>query len=487
MASVAASLPGQEEDQIFYNVLPEEKSGGPLVNADNQDGQTPIASVKPAKETVKLEPAATLPAAVTSATVTKPKAHRGNTRLIILSVILALLLGVGGFLGYQWWNSRSANEVAPTNVLVPPEQQLPESKDVTTPPEWLKRYFGVETCAEINICGDESDPDRDGLKNLEEFNQGTDPNNADSSGGGLADGDKVHIFGGDPLKSHSRNQQYSDADYVKYGYDLTTDQPYTPEKLAEIKLKIKQLGLHQPTINTIGEEGWKLYEFSSPETESKEPELDSSIDQSPTAKLDRDTQRATTIKKVGGALLKYKAERKAYPETTEFSQLVESVKPYILVATNFQDPINKDKYVYGYVPGNRNQDFTLTYYSETQNMLIKYRAQDAEIEATKTSSAALDDQRKRDLESLRIALLLYSGRQIDANSEVAYAFPPADKYKTLLVPEFITVIPKDPRTAKDYPYTVSEKFDSFTIKATLDNPTPGTTGWMCNQDECSSF
>ena len=47
--------------------------------------------------------------------------------------------------------------------------------------------------------------DNDGLTNLQEFNRGTDPNNADTDGDGFSDGDEVD-FGSDPLDASSNKE-----------------------------------------------------------------------------------------------------------------------------------------------------------------------------------------------------------------------------------------------------------------------------------------
>ena len=132
---------------------------------------------------------------------------------------------------------------------------------VSTPVDWQKRYFGNERCQDLAICGDSADPDHDGLTNVE-YGYKTDPNNPDSDSDGLADGDEVHAFGSSPLTGRTYSSgQYNDADFVKGGYDTTTNEKFTPEKLTDIKSKIAQSGLHQPTISTLGTDALAQYGF----------------------------------------------------------------------------------------------------------------------------------------------------------------------------------------------------------------------------------
>ena len=63
------------------------------------------------------------------------------------------------------------------------------------------------------------DPDSDGLANLEEYQNGTDPSDADSDDDGLSDGDEVNTHGTDPLDSDSDDDGYSDSDEVALGFD----------------------------------------------------------------------------------------------------------------------------------------------------------------------------------------------------------------------------------------------------------------------------
>lgn len=455
-------MPDETNNNVFYNVMPE-AAGGPLVKS------TRFAAVTPP------------PPPITEQRVTLPASgRRHHSKLWILPVAVLLIgLGLGGWLYYK---NQTAPEPTPEPIVNPAPEPTPE---VTTPAEWLQKYFGAETCTEINQCGDSADPDRDGLTNLEEYNTGTDPNNPDGDGDGIADGDEKHVFDSDPLVARTyRNGEHNDADFVKGGFDIHTDTKYTPERLADIKSLIQQSGLHQPTLTTIGEVALTLYDFTDP---NPTQELPANIDQSVQAKLDRDTQRQTTIKKIGAALLAYKADKKSYPPAADFTVMVDMIKPYNTVATNYNDPIGLNQYVYTYQIESSNQDFVLTYYSETQNQLIKYKAADAEATAAKENTAANDDQRKRDLENIQSALLIYSSSQIDPNSQTNFVFPTVDQYKSVLVPQYLSALPTDPVTHADYIYEVSPQFNSFTIRALLQNPALGTTGYLCNENECKAY
>jgi hypothetical protein len=362
---------------------------------------------------------------------------------------------------------------------------------VTTPADWQKQYFGNSSCLEVNLCGDTVDPDRDGFTNLEEYQAATDPNNRDSDGDGLADGDEVKIFGYDAAKLRTAGDaEYTDTDYAKGGYDSVTGQKFSAEKITEITGKMNQIGLHQPTLTTLGEFLPKVYNFGdtsaiTPGSPAPGSTLPASVEQTPEAKLDRDTQRQGTIKKFGSALLKYYEDIGSFPDATSFTDMAAKVKPYNLVASNPVDPINQGQYIYTYEVIDRGQDFTITYFSETQTQAIKYRAADARKDSNVQSASSNDDRRLTDLESIRSALLVYSSAHTAGNQD--YVFPTKDQLVRSLVPQYLTQIPKDPKTGQDYEYSVANTFDSFTLKGILENPPSGTTGYLCNQEECRNY
>ena len=454
------------ESKTFYNVMPEVTGAAvakPTMTTSTANSGTPP---KPP--------------------LTIPSHSKGPNPWLKWAVIGAGVLLILGALGYGvYWYLNSGDTTNVENSAADEMTPIPtEAAEVTTPAEWLQRYFGAETCTELVLCGDKADPDRDGLDNLAEFNIGTDPNNPDSDSDGLADGDEANVFNTDPLLSRTyREGEYSDLDFVKGGYDISTNAPYTNERIFDIKSKIKQYGLHQPTLSSLGTLSFQLYEFTDPNL----PPLPANLDLSPQAKLDRDSQRQSTTKKVGAALLKYREDKKSFPPTDDYVIMSDMVKPYNTVATNYNDPINIQPYVYGYQATDNNANFTLSYYSETQNQLIKYYAKNAEEDAAKNNTQVYDDQRKIDLENIQQTLIVYSTTQLDPASDKEFVFPPADGLKAALIPKYMTTMPIDPITKQDYLYEVGPTFDTFTVRAALQNPAAGTTGYLCNQTECRTY
>lgn len=446
-----------KERNTFFNVMPEIKGTSPMVNS------APVPTTAPASS-----PQVTTPSGVSKRTI-----WIITGSLVMLTLVVVVV----------WFVFFNKPKESPPAVVAPKEQAAPETPEVTTSSEWLLKFFDSETCTEIGRCGDESDPDRDGLKNKVEFERSTDPNNSDSDMDGIADGDEVNVFGSEPLQTQTyKGVPFNDADFVKGGYNFTNDVRYSPEELADIKSKIREFGLHQPTITTIGDVALKLYEF----IDETAPKLPDNLDQSQGAKQTRDALRMETIKKVGAALLAYKEKQRSFPRAKDFVSMVEMIKEYNNVATTYNDPIGLERFVYGYQASEDGLDFTLTYYSETLNQLIKYKPADAVSDSAKDDSPLVDLQRKVDLEKIKDALLLYSSGQIDPKSPVSYVFPTKERYTTELA-RFLTSIPKDPVTKEDYEYQVGPNFDTFTLRAKLQRPPAGTTGYLCNQLECREY
>jgi hypothetical protein len=477
--NIPASKPQNGENLVFFNVMPKP---GPK-----------SAFVEP-KIKVEIKPEAPI---------------QNNSAQKLKKYKLYGLIGLGiiifGVAAYFLVNKLGSNSYKPENYLVnhpavqnskPQIQSLPSAPqpDFTTPQAWRDKYF-VAGCADAAICGDNADPDRDGLTNLQEYKLGTDPNNPDSDQDGLSDGDEVNIFGTDPLNSHTGNDpKYTDADFIKGGFDIATNKKMSASEIAAISAKMRQFGLHEPTITTLSSVLCPLYNFcgqnSATAATSTLPSMASStnptrLDESVEAKQGRDAQRSDTIKNIEIALVKYEGDNNSYPQTNDFNVMYSDVKLYLKVATDPIDPINTAPYVYSYSSNASGTDFSLSFYSEVAVQPISKDAADAIKDANDEQASIYDNQRETDLESIRTALLLYSQNNVADTQD--YAFPTKDKYKTVLVPEYIAVIPVDPKTSADYDYEVSPTFNTFTLKTLLDNPPTGTTGYMCNQDSCQNY
>ena len=89
-----------------------------------------------------------------------------------------------------------------------------EIPDITTFSGWCvdNGLFGSDG-------GSESDPDSDGLNNLNEWISNTNPRVFDTDGDGLSDGDEVNTYLSDPLETDSSNDELSDLELVNYGLD----------------------------------------------------------------------------------------------------------------------------------------------------------------------------------------------------------------------------------------------------------------------------
>ncbi len=461
-----------EDNLVFYTIMPKSK---------NQDGL-----VQP---TLKVEQKI-------------EKIEENDLHKIFISykkyfvyAFLAVILGIGFYFLILYIGKGSEESDIQLNIPVSPTGKSQSSSGdsilgFSTTQEWRDKYF--PSCNEESLCGDQADPDHDGTINTKEFALNTDPNNTDSDQDGISDGDEVNIFNSNPLNIRTANDpQFTDADFIKGGYDLGTGKKMSAGQISSITNKMKQFGLHQPTVKTLFSVLNTIYNFTPDSTQdtaiTTKPttELPSNIDTSLEAKQDRDTQRSSTIKNIESALVKYQTDNKKYPVAADFGTMFAMIKPYLKVATNPNDPINIDPFIYTYISDKLGTDFTLSFFSEVANQIIKKHSVEAISDSNAEQAAVFDDQRKYDLESLQTALLLYSQKNVAGNQ--TYVFPAEDKYKTLLVPEDITQIPKDPKTRIDYEYKVSPTFDTFTLKAVFDKPTAGTTGWLCNQEECRSY
>lgn len=380
-------------------------------------------------------------------------------------------------------NKQPTTSVAAPPVEVPPTEKVPDYK---TSVEWRQKYFGSVNC---DTCLDDSDPDNDGLSNYAEYEAKTDPKSADTDSDGLADGDEVNIFGCSPINAHTAgNLSYTDADDLRGGWECMAlpsgDSKLTNTRLADIKSKADKIGFHAPTIGTLKDALFQ-YQSSAAGNTSIVFTVPEGVESTPEAQLTRDVQRLNTIKKIGAALLDYKAEMKSLPLVDTFAEMAAKVKPFNPVATNIDDPINKPPFTYGYSINGEAGTFALTYVSETQKQIIRYSEEQAKADQAGDGMADRDAQRLDDLDKIRSALLIYSAAT--ATSTQSFVFPAKADYQAKIAPQYIQTVPKDPKSGSDYAYEVSKDSASFTLTTTLEKPTPGTTGYKCTQEECKAY
>lgn len=102
-------------------------------------------------------------------------------------------------------------------------------------PDTWKIAHGFST-TDPSVAG--QDPDHDGLTNLEEYLAGTDPNNPDTDGDGLSDGDEVHKYHTNPLNPDTDGDGIPDGLEIKLGtnpLNADTDGDGIPDGI-ELKL-----------------------------------------------------------------------------------------------------------------------------------------------------------------------------------------------------------------------------------------------------------
>ena len=139
----------ENQPNPFYNVMPE------ITNAPAKK-----AVVIPKQAQTPEQPTAPHISSAQSISIPAEKTTSSKKgKIIALSLGILLLLAGGGFFGYYTLYKKSDSNTQTNSDQTTNTQ---ENSEVTTPSEWLQKFFGTETCTELATCGDKSDPDRDG-------------------------------------------------------------------------------------------------------------------------------------------------------------------------------------------------------------------------------------------------------------------------------------------------------------------------------------
>ncbi len=164
-------------------------------------------------------------------------APRKKMFLVIMVAVLAVILGVGGYLAWQQFFPKNTLQ---TNVPESPavvNTNLPvETPPVNNTPSSLCGNGVCETGEDATNCLDDCpappppvvglDTDGDGLTDAEEAALGTDSAKTDTDADGLTDREEAQTYQTNPLNSDTDGDTYTDGDEVKAGYD-----PKGPGKL----------------------------------------------------------------------------------------------------------------------------------------------------------------------------------------------------------------------------------------------------------------
>ncbi len=185
---------------------------------------------------------------VVSAPPLPTKLSAPPARKFVYIIIAILILAILGIAAYFTLGSKKSST---------PPAQVSSTK---LPKIWLQKYFNKEICDDQTVCGDEANPDNDGLSNYNEFRAGTDPLNFDTDSDGLSDGDEVNVYQTEPTNPYTdtrsivQQNQWNDGYQIKNGYNpLTPGLKSTDLRKQQIADDTAKSGLHEPTLTTLSQ------------------------------------------------------------------------------------------------------------------------------------------------------------------------------------------------------------------------------------------
>lgn len=159
--------------------------------------------------------------------IKSPSIAKGIVSVVIVIVVVGILGGGGWWIYSNFIRSETSYE-GPATVteefteepftIAQPETRLIEPEEAETDVE-QESVLDRELQEESVLFGEPVDTDADGLEDSMEASYGTDPNNWDSDGDQLSDGDEVNVWETDPINPDTDGDSYNDGEEVKNGYN----------------------------------------------------------------------------------------------------------------------------------------------------------------------------------------------------------------------------------------------------------------------------
>ncbi|PIT86826.1 MAG: hypothetical protein COU33_01010, partial [Candidatus Magasanikbacteria bacterium CG10_big_fil_rev_8_21_14_0_10_43_6] len=158
--------------------------------------------------------------------IKEPSLSRGIMTGIIVIVVLVILGGGGWWIYSSFIAAPQASDDIFENRFTTDLDTIPlppqDDSSVVSPSESevdVTQPTTVESVDDSALFGEPIDSDGDGLDDTREAGIGTDPENWDSDGDELSDGDEVIIWKTNPLASDTDGDTYADGAEVKAGYN----------------------------------------------------------------------------------------------------------------------------------------------------------------------------------------------------------------------------------------------------------------------------
>lgn len=113
--------------------------------------------------------------------------------------------GTGEHVSVAWQAPGGTRQVIPDTTFLSNEPLASDADDDNLPDTWETAKTLDPTKNGLNDLNQSEygDPDGDGLTNLQEFQNGTDPKDSDTDNDGYPDGDEVNLYGSDPTTSNN--------------------------------------------------------------------------------------------------------------------------------------------------------------------------------------------------------------------------------------------------------------------------------------------